>query len=271
MKRSPLPPLDPEIFRGLATKRIGLRCFVVPSLSSTSDTGFDLLSAGFPEGTTLFAEGQTRGRGRMGRVWHSAPRLGLWFSVLLRPRLAREQFGALTGMAAVALRQAIRDATGVEPAIVWPNDLFVGTRKLGGILVEARNLDPDRPAFVLGVGINVHHRAMDFPLELRERATSLEMEIQREVDRGHLATTVLESIDRWYDRLLGGDFRGIERELKSGAALLGHRVALEAGSEIYRGRVSDVTLLGGITLVLDGSGEERTFPGERVSLRLLFA
>jgi BirA family biotin operon repressor/biotin-[acetyl-CoA-carboxylase] ligase len=266
MMRADAKPLEPESLAALKTERLGRKPFILPSVASTSDVAFDLLAAGLPEGTTVFAEEQTRGRGRKGRVWHSAPRLGLWFSTILRPDLPREHFGAITGMAAVAIREAIRAATGLAPAIVWPNDLFVADRKLGGILVEARNLDPAAPAFVLGVGINVNHATEDFPAEIRDRATSLCLCLDRVVDRGALAVECLQCLDLWYGRLLRGDLAAIDRELEAGDVLRGCRVALEMGNEVYRGRVRQVSLLEGITLTLD-SGDVRRFPGEQITIR----
>ncbi|MBI1848994.1 MAG: biotin--[acetyl-CoA-carboxylase] ligase [Planctomycetes bacterium] len=263
-----LPPLDPAAFVGIATERIGRKPFVVASVSSTNDVAFDFLAGGLPEGTTVFAGGQTRGRGRKGRSWHSAPGLGLWFSTILRPTIPRENYSAITAMAAVALRQAIETATGFAPRIAWPNDLVAGPRKLGGILVEARNLDPESPAFVLGVGIDVNQTLADFAPEIRDRATSLAIELGRDVDRAGLALECLECLDVWYSRLLRGDVAHIDEELRAGAALVGQRVALEIGNQIHRGVVRSVSLREGITLLLD-SGEERAFPGEQASMRLL--
>jgi BirA family biotin operon repressor/biotin-[acetyl-CoA-carboxylase] ligase len=268
MKPIERTPLAPAVFAGLKTERIGRKPYLLSSVSSTNDVAFDLLAAGLSEGTTVFAEEQTRGRGRKGRAWHSSPGLGLWFSTLLRPKIPREHFTALTGMAAVALREAIFTVTHLAPSIVWPNDLLVGSRKVAGILVEARNLQPDDPAFVLGIGINVNQGSDDFPPEIRDRATSLAIELSREVDRGALALESLQCLDLWYGRLLRGDVALIDRELRSGAALVGCRVALELGNDVYRGRVAAVSLLEGITLLLDG-GETRTFPGEQASLRLI--
>jgi BirA family transcriptional regulator, biotin operon repressor / biotin---[acetyl-CoA-carboxylase] ligase len=264
----PRPALDPAAFAALKTERIGRKLFFVASTSSTNDVAFDLLEGGLPEGTTVFAEEQTRGRGRKGRTWHSAPGVGLWFSTILRPSIPRESFSAITATVAVALRQAIETTTGLAPRIAWPNDLVIGSRKLAGILVEARNLDPSEPAFVLGIGIDVNQAPEEFAPDLRDRATSLAIELGREVDRGGLAVQCLECLDLWYGRLLRGELEHVDAELRSGAALLGQRVALELGGAVHRGVVLEVSLRTGIALRLD-SGEERAFPGEQVSLRVL--
>src|SRR6185295_16841370 len=91
---------------------------------------------GVREGVVVFAESQTRGRGRLGLRWASPARKGLWFSILLRPDLRPQETTQVTVAAATALARAIESETGLKPEIKWPNDVLIGGRKVAGILTE---------------------------------------------------------------------------------------------------------------------------------------
>src|SRR5207249_5959902 len=127
---------------------------------------------GVKEGPVVFAESQTKGRGRLGRRWVSPARKGLWFSVLLRPELRPQEATQLTVASATALRRAIQSQTGLEPEIKWPNDILVHGKKVAGILTEM-SAELDRVKHViLGIGVDVNLNANEFPADLRKLATS---------------------------------------------------------------------------------------------------
>ena len=139
----------------------------------TGSTNHDLMAAaraGAGHGQVLFAEEQTRGRGRLGRHWHSPRGVNLYFSVLLYPpRLDITQFPPFALVAGLAVAEAIHEATGLSAKVKWPNDVLIGRRKVAGLLTEAL---PGSPAgLVVGVGLNVNQDR--FPPDLREIATSL--------------------------------------------------------------------------------------------------
>jgi BirA family biotin operon repressor/biotin-[acetyl-CoA-carboxylase] ligase len=140
---------------------------------STNDDLRSLAAAGAPEGTVVIAREQDAGRGRLGRAWHSPPGLGLYLSVLLRPRRPVAEAPRWALAAAAAGAEACEDlgVPGVE--VKWPNDLLLDDRKLAGFLAETRTLPDGSTELVLGAGFNVAHREEDFPPELRPIATSL--------------------------------------------------------------------------------------------------
>jgi len=125
-----------DIKARLKTKRIGLDVLVFDETASTNDVVEHLAKSGAPEGLVVFAESQTRGRGRRGRQWASPRGKGLWFSVLLRPSLPPSAASRITVAASVAVARAIREVCRVEARIKWPNDVILNGRKLAGILVE---------------------------------------------------------------------------------------------------------------------------------------
>jgi BirA family biotin operon repressor/biotin-[acetyl-CoA-carboxylase] ligase len=163
----------------------------------TDSTNSDALAAaraGAPHGAVYFADEQLAGRGRGDHAWHSAAGQGLYVSILLRPSSAANRLPLLPLAAGLAAAQAIHVATSLSVDLRWPNDLLIGPRKVGGILVEAR-IEAGNVAFaVVGIGINVHQR--DFPADVSTPATSLDLEASSRISRQSLLIELLNSIER---------------------------------------------------------------------------
>jgi BirA family transcriptional regulator, biotin operon repressor / biotin---[acetyl-CoA-carboxylase] ligase len=152
-----------------------------------------------PEGAVVVAEEQTAGRGRLGRPWFAAPGANLLFSINLRPTVETPRLPELSVVAGEACAEAIREVTGLNPAIKPPNDLLVGGRKLAGILAEARE---DR--VVLGIGINVNVATEDLPRNVDREPTSLLFELGSPVERAPLLAAILLALERRYDAWVSG-------------------------------------------------------------------
>jgi len=277
----PLPAEFTEAFERTRTRfgRLGGTVLFFSSIHSTNDVAAALASSGAPAGALVIADAQTAGRGRRGRTWFSPPGAGLYVSMVLEPRRSREPERALallTLAAGVALSGAIEQATGLRPDIKWPNDLVVGPRKLAGILAEgivdraasgsAEGGAPDRSpatgvaAVVLGYGINVASAA--YPAELADRATSLESELGRPVDRAVLCAETVASIAGRYDDLLAGRFDAIldawHERAPSGR---GARVQWQTPDGPRAGTTAGVDEMGAL-LVRAGGQTERLLAGE---------
>jgi BirA family biotin operon repressor/biotin-[acetyl-CoA-carboxylase] ligase len=164
--------------------------------SSTGSTNVDAMNGardGAPHGSVFFADEQTAGRGRGDHAWHSAAGQGLYMSVVMRLPLPSAQMPLLPLAAGLAAVAAIRAASGLTVDLRWPNDLLIGPRKTGGILVESQS-DRGRLSFaVTGIGINVHQQG--FPRDLATPATSLDLESGRWTDRQALLIALLESLE----------------------------------------------------------------------------
>jgi BirA family transcriptional regulator, biotin operon repressor / biotin---[acetyl-CoA-carboxylase] ligase len=185
-----------ELSATLGQQVIGQRIIVLESTRSTNDFLLQMLTPELPEGFVVFAEHQAAGRGQRGRRWESAPHLGLWFSVLLRPRIARSESARLTNWAAQAIAATIRSETGLQPTIKPPNDVYLGERKVAGVLVETKAGPRDEFAAIAGLGVNINQRPEDFPIELREQAGSLAISLGHSVDRSAFAVALLHELDR---------------------------------------------------------------------------
>lgn len=159
------------------------------------------------EGVVLFAEHQTAGRGQRANRWESTAEKGLWFSILLQPTIQLSDSGRLTVWAIEAVSDVIRTRFGLEPAIKLPNDVQLRGRKVAGVLVEMRAQKNAPHLAVVGIGINVNQSRDDFPAELQDRAISLSMALDRQVDRQKFAVALLRHLDLAYHEKFS---RGIE-------------------------------------------------------------
>ncbi|MDG1890711.1 MAG: biotin--[acetyl-CoA-carboxylase] ligase [Verrucomicrobiota bacterium] len=181
---------------------------------------------GVAEGMVVFAESQTEGRGRLGRKWLSPEGKGLWFSLLLRPPLRPAEMTRLTIIAATALARAIRETSGLQPSIKWPNDILINGRKVAGVLTEM-SAEPDRVLHaVIGVGVDVNQEQEDFPDELSSVATSLRIESGRPILRSDLAVALLKALNTDYQRILSGQFQAVAEEWESQCITLQKRVRI---------------------------------------------
>jgi BirA family transcriptional regulator, biotin operon repressor / biotin---[acetyl-CoA-carboxylase] ligase len=210
----PSDPLPPDLTDALTAARdrirpLGDRVIFYRTIGSTNDVALALAARDGHEGALVIADEQTAGRGRHGRNWYSPPGSGLCVSIVLRPRDARvdpqRATSLLTLAAGLALAEGVESATGLRADIKWPNDLLVGRRKLAGILAESAS--PDLGRIVLGYGLNVSARA--YPPELGDRASSLETELGRPIDRAVVCAETLAAVSARYRDLLAGRFDAI--------------------------------------------------------------
>jgi BirA family biotin operon repressor/biotin-[acetyl-CoA-carboxylase] ligase len=166
--------LPSEIQRGLATTFVGRDIHHFESVDSTNRVALALADEGAAEGTSVVAESQTAGRGRLGRCWFSPARVNLYASVILRPSLPMAQAAQVVLVGAVAAARAIASLYDGPPAtpprIKWPNDILIGGRKVSGTLVETASQGA-RQAPRLGIGINVNLAEKDLPEDIRGIAT----------------------------------------------------------------------------------------------------
>jgi BirA family biotin operon repressor/biotin-[acetyl-CoA-carboxylase] ligase len=194
---------------------IGREIIVLKQTGSTNDAILQLASTQGAEvssppsleneGLVLFTEHQTIGRGQRGNRWESTTGKGLWFSILLRPEIELRYSARLTIWAVEAISDTIRAEFGMEPLIKLPNDVQLCGRKVAGVLVEMRAQKNAPHLAVVGVGINVSQRRHDFPEELRDRAISLAMALDRQVNRQKFAVAVLRHLDLTYrEKFLSG-------------------------------------------------------------------
>jgi len=243
-------------------KVVGRDIRVFQETTSTNDVIERLARDGVKEGVVVFAESQTRGRGRLGRKWISPPRRGLWFSVLLRPDLRPQEATRLTIAAATALRRAIEAQTGLKPEIKWPNDILVRGRKVAGVLVELSAELDHINYVVLGIGVDVNLNSGEFPAELRKLATSLKAELGKPVLRPELAVEILQELDCDYARVVSGQFAALADEWEAHCTTIGHDVVIRIAERQIRGRAESLGDDGELLLRTDHGRLERVVGGD---------
>ena len=245
-----------ELFLLTKDRRLGKPLYVFDTVASTNDTLADVASGGAAEGTAVIAEEQTAGRGRNGRTWQSPRARGLWMSVLLRPVLPAEKLGSLSLGAALAVCRAIRRVAPVTATIKWPNDVFVGDRKVAGVLLESRFDTASVSFVVIGMGINVSQTAEEFPPELQDAATSLESASGNPVSRAELANAVLVELEHIYAELQSGNWERVREEVLAFSFIIGRRVSVRSGPDCYEGVAFDFSDDGGL-VIREDSGLQR--------------
>ena len=262
-----LPPDLAAAVAGASTRlgRFGADLRWYAEVASTNDLASALAEHGVAEGAVVIADAQTAGRGRHGRRWSSPAGSGLYVSVLLRPHV--HTMPLLTIGAGVAVVEGIHAATGLMPALKWPNDVLIPAAlkgcaaKLAGILVEASSFgDGALHGCVLGFGINVSPAS--YPADVAARATSLERELGRTVDRGTLLVECLAALDARYDDLQCGRAAGVlDRWRAYARPTLGRVVECDTRNGVQKGVAENLDESGAL-LVRTGDGTVRVISGE---------
>ena len=233
---------------------------VFPELPSTQDALRKEAARSDVGGFVVFAEHQTRGRGRFGRSWLSPPGKNLLFSVLLRLPHAQPTPFLVTVTASVALCEALFEGINLPAQIRWPNDILLADRKVAGILVE-RTTPRDRPpAYLVGIGLNVNLSPPDV-----EAATSIAELLGASLDRTPLALELLRRLETWYQRLDDAEDEEIAEHWRRHSCTLGRRITLMSNGKTFTGRVLHISPSEGLTIQMDDS-LPMTFRPEQTTL-----
>jgi BirA family biotin operon repressor/biotin-[acetyl-CoA-carboxylase] ligase len=254
-----------EVKRGLKTKTFGGEVRAYPVVKTTNDLAKEWAEEGAPEGSLVVAEVQEGGKGRLGRRWHS-PRGGVWLSLILRPPMTPEEAPRLGLLAGVGVVRTLSRLYGLEAGLKWPNDILLGGKKVGGILLEMSAEMGRLHYVVLGIGVNVDFDFREFPPELRAKATTLRGELGRNVSRLEVLRVLLEELEALYGDLSKGNPRGLLEEARRLSLTLGTRVRVETPGETYEGRAVDLDPEGALLLSLGEGRVKRILSGDCLHL-----
>ncbi|MEK6643817.1 MAG: biotin--[acetyl-CoA-carboxylase] ligase [Planctomycetota bacterium] len=246
---------------GLLTERIGRQITVLPDIDSTNSYALDHLATQHgpsSDGHVVFAEHQSAGRGRLGRNWLAPRGAGLTLTALLWEQPGALPTARLIMAAAIAVARAVECATDIVPAIHWPNDVYVRNKKLAGILVEARACANQPMPIAVGIGLNCLQHRNHFPPELRDTATSLEIESRQPIDRATVARALLTELDRCFSKLHPLTDEAIADEWRQQSSDIGARVTLTSDGQTFTGLIIDINPHAGLLLQLD-NGTRREF------------
>ena len=254
----------PDVLRNrLHTGGIGHPIHHLYTVDSTNAFAVRLLAGNKPppHGTLVVAEQQSAGRGRLGRKWISAPGLGLYFTVIIRPEIPSSLGPLMTLAAAVAAHESIERVTGLDVDIKWPNDLLVGNKKVCGILCELQ-AELDRVSSIaMGIGINVNQS--EFPDEIAPIATSLSMASGRRQSRIELLLDFLATFERLYLRFLSvGAPVVTDAWTRASSFASGRRLEVQDGMRRIAGVTAGLESLGGLRLRQEDGSVEVVYSGD---------
>lgn len=186
-----------QLNRALAGQRLGQPLLWFDTVPSTNDALKQQAEAGAPEGCTIMADEQTRGRGRRGKIWLSTKGKGVYMSLLLRPRWPAAEAGLIGMLAVIGVARAL-EAIGVgRIGVKWPNDVLADGKKIAGILVEPRLSRRLIDFVVVGIGINVRHGRGELDIPGGAAATSCRLEgVRTDCDR--VAVQTLKALEYFY-------------------------------------------------------------------------
>ncbi|MBA7465538.1 Bifunctional ligase/repressor BirA [subsurface metagenome] len=253
-----------EIHKQLRTRFIGKQIRHFDRTASTSWIGKKLASETDPEklhGMVIIAEEQTGGVGRLGRAWVS-PAGGIWVTILLKPKIPLDHLFMITMAGSVAIARAIRKEYDIGALIKWPNDIFVGDKKVAGLLLELAAEADTVHYGLLGIGIDANIALAELSSNLRETVTSLQAEVDHEVDRVALLARILREFELRYQQLKDGEYDSIIREWKSLSLTLDHRVAIRTINKTFEGEAIDIDDHGALVLRKDNGRIERVIAGD---------
>jgi BirA family biotin operon repressor/biotin-[acetyl-CoA-carboxylase] ligase len=257
--------LDEQGIRAaLAGSRLAREVHVFDEVKSTNDEALSLARGGAGEGNLVVADRQAGGRGRLGRPWHSAPGLGLWFSLVLRPALDVRRSALVSLAGALGIATALRQGWGVRAGVKWPNDVVAGGRKLCGLLCEGEFSGDSVRFLVLGIGLNALHGRDDFPADLAGKATSVALEGGREVRRLELLSDMVRAVEAKYFHLVARGFDDIRRELLLVSPLVGKVIRVATGDGEFEGTAVDLDEDGALVLRLESGRLKSIVAGEVV-------
>lgn len=211
----------------LRTTVLGRPLLITETTESTNDDAKLLANENLlGHGAVLLARTQSGGKGRLGRQWAS-PRGGVFMSVILQPEVPPERVPGLSLAVGYSVACALRDGFDLDAKIKWPNDVLVGGRKLCGILCEMKAEEGHINYVIAGIGVNANLRAESFPGEVRDRATSMAIELGHGVNQDLVVSSILNHFEPIYEEFALRGLKALAKRITDIAAYLGERVIIQ--------------------------------------------
>lgn len=181
----------------MESKCFGKKVFYYEEIDSTNTMAKKLGKQQNTHGNLVLAEQQSTGRGRLGRTWSSPKGSGIWMSLILQPKIQSWHASMLTLVAALAVNKSIREVTGLNSLIKWPNDIVMNGKKVCGILTEMNTCNEKLQCVVIGIGINTNQEG--FSPDIQDKATSLRLESGIEIDRTNLIVNIMKYLEQYFE------------------------------------------------------------------------
>ena len=257
-----------EVQPRLATRWLARRFVWLDTTDSTNRVAADLAREGAEHGTTVVAEGQSAGRGRLGRVFFSPPYANLYTSIVLRPKLDTARAPTTILAAAIAVADTVAAFAGDPDAveIKWPNDVLLGGLKTSGILMEMGAEATRVRHLILGIGVNLNVARESFPEEFRALATSLASHRGSLVDRVDFAARLYDNLEAVLDRHAEGGFEALRSRFEARFRMRGRRIrvldTVVGGGVTSEGTATGIDADGALLVEHDDGSQERVVAGD---------
>jgi BirA family biotin operon repressor/biotin-[acetyl-CoA-carboxylase] ligase len=264
LKKTSSKLLPYEVHKKLRTQFIGKKMRYLENTPSTIWVGKQICSegdVGKMHGLVIIAEEQTGGIGRMGRAWVS-PSGGIWITIVLKPGIPIDHVFMVTMAGSVAVARAIRKEFDLGALIKWPNDIFIGDKKVAGLLLELSAEADTIHYCLLGIGIDVNVPLNQFSPTLQKEITSISTEVGHEVDRATFLARILKEFENRYLLIESGEYEAIIREWKSLSCTLEHRVLITTIKNSFEGEAIDIDEFGALIIRKDNGKIERVIAGD---------
>ncbi len=259
--------LDKDIIsRKLGTSVIGKKIEVLKTVDSTNDEVKRRASKGEPSGLVVAAEEQTRGKGRLGKLW-DGQKGGLYFTALIRPELPPSDISSITLAAGYGVCLAIREYTGLDARIKWPNDIIIGNKKVVGMLTEIAAQADMLEYAAIGIGINVNNDC--FPDEIKNKATSLCTELGRKIDRNDFFRCVINRLDKVISSFIISMSIDDITSFTKLCATIGKRVSVQRADKPIEGTAREINRSGEL-IIVDDSGNEYVINSGEVTVQGIY-
>jgi len=246
----------------LNSVHIGSEILFLPEIDSTNNLAKEYSKNNAQEGLVVIAESQTRGRGRMGRPWHSPPETGIYLSILLKPNLKPNHLSFITLLAGVSAISAINEISHQRASLKWPNDILINDKKVCGLLCEMIQEKGNSFSVVIGIGINVNQVSGQFPEDLEKTATSLRIVNGSPINRLTVIRSLLKTLDREYRFFLAEGGHSVIKKWTLNTDLFGKKVSVKRGSVIITGTAMKLDESGRLVLRQDNGHDEVIDSGE---------
>ena len=250
-----------DTLRGLlAGRRIGSSVYFFREVTSTSDVAFEIALKGASEGTVVIADVQTKGKGRLSRVWQSPAACNLYTSIIIRPPIEPALASQITLMTGVAVAELL---SSYYPYVTlkWPNDVQIGGKKVSGILAQMRTSGKKIDFIIVGIGININMKREDFEESIQDISTSLREETGGDISRVDLTVKLYDSFERWYARYIRDGFDPI-RDMWLKYNSKGRHVHVVSGDDLYKGEVVGIDGDGALLLLDENKITRRIIAGD---------
>lgn len=252
-----------EIKNYLETKFVGQNIIHYDTIDSTNLKAKELANdSSIKEGTIITSEEQTRGKGRLGRVWESPKSTGIWFSIILKPNISPMNVSNITLLGAAAVNLALSDLN-IESKIKWPNDVLVNSKKVCGILTEMSAELDEINYIVMGIGINVNMTENDFSEELRKKATSLKSEYKKQFCRKQILAKILNYFEKMYiEYVENNSLEQCINVCRDNSILIGREVYIKERGQSNKIKVIDINSEGHLVVERDNNSIDEIISGE---------